>query len=78
MKFSHRKNTDISISKVWSDDKEICWGVVGPVKMLLHYGLLDWCDYDPNLYLFIPAPGIMQEAHFGRSRAEAIELLPTF
>lgn len=76
MKFTHCKGTDISVSKVWSDDKEVCFGIVGPVRMLLHYGILEYCDYDGDIYCFIPAPGIMYKPHFGKTRDEAIEELP--
>ena len=72
MRFTHRKGYDISISKVWSDDKEVCFGIVGPVRMLLHYGILDWCDYDGDTWCFIPAPGIMMRAHFGHNREDAL------
>lgn len=73
MKFTHRKNMDISIKKVWSDDKEICFGIVGTVGMLLHYGILEYCDYDRDIYCFIPAPGIMYKPRFGKTRDEALE-----
>lgn len=72
MRFTHRKGYDISISKVWSDDKEVCFGIVGPVRMLLHYGILDWCDYDGDTWCFIPAPGIMMKAYFGHNREDAL------
>lgn len=76
MKFTRKKNAINSIRKVWNDDKTICYGVVGIVEDLLEEGILDWCEYDHNLYLFLAAPGIMQQDHFGKTRDEAIKLLP--
>ena len=45
MKFMKKRNYDGSLRKVWSDDKEVCFGVVGTVGDLLKEGILEYADY---------------------------------
>ena len=40
MKFMKRRDDNGSIRKVWSDDREVCFGVVGTVGDLIQYGIL--------------------------------------
>lgn len=74
MKFIKRKCDDSSIRKVKSDDKMELYGVVGTVSDLLKYGLLEWCDYSTDLWLFLTANTDYKD-HFGKTREEAIEEL---
>ena len=76
MKFTRKRGDVGTIRKVWSDDKEVCFGVVGMVGDLLLAGLLDYADCSPMAWCFIPAPGVMQRTWFGQTRDEALENLP--
>lgn len=73
MKFTRKKNDASTIRKVWSDDKEVCFGVVGTVGDLLAAGIFDYCDYRQDAWAFIPAIGIMQKTWFGDTRETALE-----
>lgn len=75
MKFTKKKDYSRSVRKVWSDDKEVCFGVVGTVGDLLDLGILEYCDFNKDGYCFLPAPGIMQKAWFGVTRDSALENL---
>ena len=48
MKFTKKRDYTGSIRKVWSDDKEVCFGVVGTVGDLLREGIFEYCDYSPK------------------------------
>ena len=76
MKFMKKRNYEGSLRKVWSDDKEVCFGVVGTVGDLLKEGILESADYSPETWAFIPAPGVMQRPWFGATRNAALENLP--
>lgn len=76
MKLMKKRGYEGSLRKVWSDDKEVCFGVVGTVGDLLKDGILEYCDYSPETWMFIPAPGVIQEPRFGETRAVALENLP--
>lgn len=76
MKFTKRVNSDSTIRKVWSNDKEVCFGIVGTVKDLLKEGILVYCDYDLETWAFVPFPGILHKTWFGDTREKALENLP--
>ena len=76
MKFMKKRNYEGSLRKVWSDDKEVCFGVVGTVGDLLLEGILEYADYPPETWAFIPAPGVIQQPWFGATRDAALENLP--
>ena len=76
MKFMKRRGDNGSIRKVWSDDKEVCFGVVGTVGDLLQEGILEYADCSPETRAFIPAPGVIQKPWFGATREAALENLP--
>ena len=75
MKFMKNKGyEETTLRKVRNDDKTILYGVVGTVGDLLKVGILDWCDYDKDFWLFLPESNI-QDGHFGKTRSEACELI---
>ena len=76
MKYLKKKNDTTTVRKVWSDDREVCYGVIGTVSDLLQVGILDYCDCPTDKWCFLPAPGIMHKAKFGRTREEVVEGLP--
>ncbi len=76
MKFTVKKGDASTIRKVWSDDKEVCFGVVGTVGDLLEAKILAYCDYKTDGWAFLPFPGIMQKAWFGPTREDACINLP--
>ena len=76
MKFMKRRGDNGSIRKVWSDDKEVCFGVVGTVGDLLQERILEYADCSPETWAFIPAPGVIQTPRFGKSREDALANLP--
>ena len=72
MKFITRKgHEDTTIRKVVNDDKTKVIGVVGTVGDMLKVGLLEWCEYDINLWCFLSAPGSALKDRFGKTREEA-------
>ncbi len=76
MKLTKRKDSKDSIRKVWSDDKEVLFGIVGTVADLLRVGILEWADYPGETWCFINAPGIMLETKFGPTREASLAHLP--
>lgn len=76
MKFTKKRNYTGTIRKVWSNDKEVCYGAVGTVGDMLKEGVLEYADYTPETWVFIPAPGIMHRVRFGKTREDAIAQLP--
>lgn len=60
------------VYKVWSGDREVLFGLVGTIAAFLREGILKYSDYDYDLYLYIPDIGIMQDAHFGKTKEEAV------
>ena len=76
MKFTKKRDYEGSIRKVWSDDKEVCFGIVGTVGDLLKAGILEYCDYSADGWCYLPAPGIIQKTWFGVSREDALANLP--
>lgn len=72
MKFMKRKDyADTTLRKVVNDEKTEVLGIVGTVGDMLKTGLLEWCDYDRGLWLFIPKTGSGLKDHFGHTREEA-------
>ena len=65
---------ETTLRKVRNDDKTVLYGVVGTVGDLLNVGILDWCVYDKDLWLFLPKSNI-QDGHFGKTREEACEVI---
>ena len=76
MKFMKRRDDNGSIRKVWSDDREVCFGVVGTVGDLIQDGILEYADYSPETWAFIPSPGVIQKPGFRATREAALENLP--
>ena len=76
MKFTKKRGYDGTIRKVWSDDKEVCFGVVGTVGDFLKEGILEYCDYSLDTWCYLPAPGVLQHPRFGKTREAALENLP--
>jgi len=73
MKFTKKRGDESTIRKVWSDDKEVCFGVVGTVGDLLEAGIFNYCDHRADVWAFLPDTGIMQRAWFGDTREAALE-----
>ena len=76
MKFTKKRGHEGSIRKVWSDDKEVRFGVVGTVGDLLQQGILEYADCSPETWAFLPAPGVLQKPWFGKTREDALANLP--
>ena len=76
MKFTKKRDYTGSIRKVWSDDKEVCFGIVGTVGDLLREGIFEYCDYSPEIWAFLPAPGAIQKPRFGATREAVLANLP--
>lgn len=76
MKFYRKKGDTSSIRKVYSDDKEVFFGLVGQVNDFLKVSILEYCSASPDTWAFIPALGIMQKAVFGETREEVLAHLP--
>lgn len=75
MKFMKNKGyEETTLCKVCNDDKTVLYGVVGTVGDFSRLKILDWCDYDKDLWLFLPER-IIQDAHFGKTRSEACEVI---
>ena len=55
---------------------EVCFGVVGTVGDLLQEGILEYADYSPETWAFLPAPGVIQKPRFGKTRQDALANLP--
>lgn len=72
LKFFKKRGYDGTIRKVWTADKEVCFGLVGTVEDLLKERVLEWCDYNDDIWVLIPYLGILQEANFGKTREEAV------
>lgn len=75
MKLTKKRDYSGSICKVWSNDKKVCFGLVGTVGDFLQQKILTYCDYSPETWAFIPAPGTMQKVWFGKMRETALENL---
>ena len=73
MKLTMSASCKNSIRKIWSDDISICYGIAGTVKDFLSTGLLDWCDYPPDTYCFIPGPGSPYPVRFGKTMADVLK-----
>lgn len=76
MKFTKKRDYKGSIRKVWSNNKEVCFGVVGTIGDLLQEKILDYADYPIETWAFIPAPGVIQKPWFGKTREAALVNLP--
>lgn len=75
MKFMQNKGyEETTVRKVRNDDKTILYGVVGTVADLIMVGIITWCVEDKDLWLFLPESNI-QDGHFGKTRAEACEVI---
>lgn len=71
MKFLKRKGYEATtIRKVVNDEKTNVLGVVGTVGDMLKVGLLEWCDYDCDLWVFLSKPGSRLNDRFGNTREE--------
>lgn len=72
MRFMMKKGYEnTTLRRVRSDDGSVFFGVVGTVRDLLDVGLLEWCDYSPDLWLFLPAKNIYA-GRYGKTREEAV------
>ena len=76
MKFTKAKGDKSTIRKVWNDDKVFCFGLVGTLEDFLKEKILVYCDYPKEGWAFIPAPGIMKKASFGRTKTDALKDIP--
>lgn len=76
MKFTNKRGNTSTIRKVWSDDKEVWYGLVGTVGDLLEAKILTYADYPAEAWAFIPGLGVMQKARFGATREDVISDLP--
>lgn len=76
MRFTNRKGNTGTIRKVWSDDKQISFGLVGTVGDFLEAKILTYADYQAETWAFIPGPGSTQKAWFGATREEALANIP--
>lgn len=75
MKFTKGKGyEETTVCKVRNDDKTILYGVVGTVGDLIKVGIITWCVYDNDLWLFLPESNI-DDGHFGKTLAEACEVI---
>lgn len=75
MKFMKNKGyEETTLRKVRNDDKTVLYGVVGTVADLIKVGIITWCVEDKDLWLFLPESNI-QDGHFGKTRAEACEVI---
>ena len=75
MRFMKKKGYEnTTLRWVRSDDRAVFFGVVGTVRDLLDVGLLEWCDYSPDLWLFLPAKNIYA-GRYGKTREEAVSEL---
>lgn len=54
----------------------MCFGVVGTVGDLLREGIFEYCDYSPEIWAFLPAPGAIQKPRFGATREAVLANLP--
>jgi hypothetical protein len=73
MKFTKKTGDTSTIRKVWSNDKEVCFGIVGTVGDILAAKIFDYCDYRQDTWAYIPDIGIMQKPWFGTTREAALE-----
>jgi hypothetical protein len=53
VKFTTKKGDTSTIRKVWSNDKEVCYGIVGTVGDLLTAKILTYCDYKEDGWAFL-------------------------
>lgn len=72
MKFTSKKGDTSTLRKVWSDNKEVCYGIVGTVEDLLAAKIFDYCDYSSDTWAYIPKDN-NQKAWFGATREAALE-----
>lgn len=72
-KISAYEETTIRI--VWRNDFEMMFGVVGTVEDMLNAKIVKWCELSHDLWVFLPAPGVMKQPYFGKTREEALEEL---
>jgi len=70
MKFTKKRDYSGSIRKVWSDDKKVCFGIVGTVADLLEEEIFEFCAYNPETWAFLPVSGTPV---FGESRDSVME-----
>lgn len=75
MKLFKKRDYAGSIRKVCSDDKKICFGIVGTVHDLLDEEILEYADHPPETWVFIPAPDTRQKLEFGKTREAVLKKL---
>lgn len=72
MKFLKRKEFEnTTIRKVVNDEKTEVLGVVGTVGDMLKVGLLEYCDFDRDVWCFLSKKGSGMNDRFGHTREEA-------
>lgn len=74
MRLTKKSNYTGSIRKVWSDNKKVCFGIVGTVGDFLQEGIFEYCDYSPETWAFIPTE-VKQKLQFGKTRESVLENL---
>lgn len=75
MKLFKKRDYAGSIRKVYSDDKKICFGIVGTVHDLLDEEILEYANYSPETWVFLPAPDTRQKLEFGETREAVLQNL---
>ena len=73
MKFACKKGDTSTLRKVYSDNKEICYGIVGTIGDLLKAKILTYADYPKNSWCFISANEAIAKTRFGATREVATE-----
>ena len=76
MKFTKAKGDKSTIRKVWSDDKKVCFGLVGTIEDFLKEKIFTYCDYPKETWAFIPAPEITKKVSFGSTKADVLKDIP--
>lgn len=79
MRLRMKKGDASTVRKVWANDLRQCYGIVGTIHDLIGHGIMTYSDYDHDLWCYIPTTGTgaISGPHFGRTRAEALEILKT-
>lgn len=75
MRFTKPVGRTDTLRKVWNNDKSEQYGVVGTVGDMLKEGILEWCEYSPDTWCFLPCKAIHTGGHFGKTREEALTVI---
>ncbi len=75
MKLTKRRDYSGSIRMVWSDDKKICFGIVGTIGDLLDAEILEYANYSRETWMFIPNPDVNLNIRVGTTKEAALASL---